>query len=64
MMKDIQAYGSSISLYREKREEKRRPIVLVPACTTRAADYYVLGQVNYLGSGTNMVFCNGSGKLA
>lgn len=64
MMKDILAYGKAISLYREDRQKKRRSIVLVPACTTRAADYYVLGQANYLGSGTNMVFCNGSGKLA
>ncbi len=62
MLKDIQEYGEAISLYR--RKGNRRPILLVPACTTRAADYYILGQANYLGSGTNMVFCNGAGKLA
>ncbi len=64
MMEDIRMYGERISLYRKKGSGKRRPIVLVPACTTRAADYYVLGQANYLGSGANMVFCNGAGELA
>lgn len=64
MLKDILKYGEIISLYRTKGSGKRRPILLVPACTTRAADYYILGQANYLGSGTNMVFCNGAGKLA
>ncbi|HBI62544.1 MAG TPA: hypothetical protein DDY31_15260, partial [Lachnospiraceae bacterium] len=64
MLNDIQKYGEAISLYRMNGKGKRRPILLVPACTTRAADYYILGQANYLGSGTNMVFCNGSGRLA
>ncbi len=64
MLKDIQEYGEAISLYRRKGKGNRRPILLVPACTTRAADYYILGQANYLGSGTSMVFCNGAGKLA
>lgn len=64
ILRDIQEYGEAISLYRRKGKGNRRPILLVPACTTRAADYYVLGQANYLGSGTNMVFCNGAGKLA
>lgn len=64
ILKDIQEYGEAISLYRRKGKGNRRPILLVPACTTRAADYYILGQANYLGSGTNMVFCNGAGKLA
>ncbi len=64
ILKDIQEYGEAISLYRRRGKGNRRPILLVPACTTRAADYYILGQANYLGSGTNMVFCNGAGKLA
>lgn len=64
ILKDIQEYGEAILLYRRKGKGNRRPILLVSACTTRAADYYILGQVNYLGSGTNMVFCNGAGKLA
>ena len=64
MVKDMQEYGEAISLYRRKGKGSRRPILLVPAYTTRAADYYILGQANYLGSGTNMVFCNMGGKLA
>lgn len=62
MMKDISTYGEAISLYRDERIVERKSILLVPACTTRAVDYYVLGQANYLGSGGNMVFCNCAGN--
>ena len=63
-MDDIRLYGESISLYRKDSCVCRKSILLIPACTTRAADYYILGQANYLGTGTNTVFCNGSGRLA
>ena len=36
----------------------RRTILLVPAMTTRTADYTVLGQAAYLSSGLTTVFCN------
>lgn len=62
MLKDIHTYGEAISLYRDNRNEERKSILLVPACTTRAVDYYVIGQANYLGNGGSMVFCNGIGN--
>lgn len=37
----------------------RRTIILVPAMTTRTADYSVLGQAGFLASGLTTVFCNG-----
>ena len=43
-------------------DQERKSILLVPACTTRSVDYYVLGQANYLGNGGYMVYCNGAGK--
>ena len=36
----------------------RRTILLVPAMTTRSADYSVLGQAAFLSSGLTTVFCN------
>ena len=62
MLEDVETYGKYISLYRDDRSVERKSILLVPACTTRAVDYYVLGQANYLGSGGNMVFCNCTGN--
>ena len=44
----------------EKRKS-RRPILLVPACTTRTVDYYVFGQGFYLSAGLKTVFCNSVG---
>lgn len=58
MLTDVKTYGDAISLYRDDCSIERKSILLVPACTTRAVDYYVIGQANYLGSGGNMVFCN------
>ncbi len=37
---------------------KRRSVLLVPAMTSRAADYTVLGQAGYLAAGLTTVFCN------
>lgn len=36
----------------------RRTILLVPAMTSRSADYSVLGQAGFLASGLTTVFCN------
>lgn len=37
----------------------RRSLLLVPAATSRTADYWIAGQANLLASGTTTVFCNG-----
>jgi hypothetical protein len=39
-------------------ETNRRSIILVPAMTSRATDYAVLGQAGYLAAGLTMAFCN------
>lgn len=42
----------------------RTPILLVPAYTTRAVDYYVAGQAGYLATGLTTVFCNAASRPA
>lgn len=61
---DIGIFGEHISLYQTNNKYDRTPIILVPACTTRAADYYASGQANYLAAGLTTVFCNSSGNQA
>ena len=39
----------------------RTPIILVPAYTSRAVDYYIAGQASYLAAGVTTVFCNAVG---
>lgn len=62
--KDIDIFGEYISLYQTNNKYDRTPIILVPACTTRTADYYASGQANYLAAGLTTVFCNSSGNQA
>jgi len=40
----------------------RRSVVVVPAATTRSADYWIVGQAGQLAAGITTVFCNGVGK--
>lgn len=37
---------------------KRKSIILVPAMTTRSADYWIFGQATLLSGGATTVFCN------
>lgn len=64
MFKDIKTYGQYTSIYQLERRNGRTPVVLVPACTTRATDYYVWGQGQYLAAGIKTVLCNSAGKAA
>ena len=61
MLEDIREYGKYTAIYQMQKHFLRTPIVLVPACTTRAADYYVWGQGQYLAAGLKMVLCNSTG---
>ena len=61
MLEDIRDYGKYTAIYQMQKHFLRTPIVLVPACTTRAADYYVWGQGQYLAAGLKMVLCNSTG---
>ena len=40
----------------------RRSILIVPALTSRSADYWIYGQSALLSAGVTTVFCTGSGK--
>ena len=62
MFKDIKDYGTYTAIYQKEHRFLRTPIVLAPACTTRAADYYVWGQGQYLAAGLKMVLCNYGGS--
>lgn len=42
--------------------DSRRSILIVPAATTRTADYWIAGQAGLLAAGTTMVFVNGAGS--
>lgn len=64
MLEDIRTYGQYTSIYQQKNRHGRTPIVLVPACTTRATDYYIWGQGQYLAAGIKTVLCNSAGKVA
>lgn len=55
---DIKEFGENTALHQFQNKYGRHSIVLVPACTTRATDYYVLGQASYLAAGLTTVFCN------
>ena len=59
-MVDIGWFAGKTTLS-QKAKYGRRPIILVPACTTRAVDYVVTGQAGYLAAGLTTVFCNATG---
>lgn len=42
--------------------DSRRSILIVPAATTRTADYWIAGQAGLLAAGTTTVFINGTGS--
>jgi len=42
--------------------DSRRSILIVPAATTRTADYWIAGQAGLLAAGTTTVFINGAGS--
>lgn len=58
MIEDIMQFGSSTAIFSLEERKHRSSIVLIPACSSRAVDYYVIGQGNYLAAGLKMVFCN------
>lgn len=53
---DLESFGNDTSII--ANPFKRRSIILVPAMTSRTADYAILGQAGFLASGLTTVFCN------
>lgn len=63
IFKDIKSFAHLTGL--SESLNMRRTILLVPAMTSRTADYTVLGQAAFLSSGLTTVFCNAvSGNYA
>jgi len=60
-IKDVIKFGERTAVHQRKNKYGRTPIILVPAYTTRAIDYYVTAQAGYLASGLTTVFCNAVG---
>ncbi|MBB5351619.1 DNA primase catalytic core [Haloferula luteola] len=56
VMTDIKKFAVSTAI--SENLGTRRTILLVPAMTSRTADYSVLGQAAFLSSGLTTVFCN------
>ena len=56
ILEDIKLFASYTGI--SEHRGIRRTILLVPAMTSRTADYTVLGQAAYLASGLTTVFCN------
>ena len=56
VMADIRQFALATAL--SENLGTRRTILLVPAMTSRTADYSVLGQAAFLSSGLTTVFCN------
>lgn len=54
VLSDIQKLTSALKL--DDRVD-RRSILIVPACTTRSADYWIYGQSGLLAAGLTTVFC-------
>lgn len=58
---DVKALAQILAISGDSRKSIRRSILLVPAATTRTADYWIAGQAGLLAGGTTTVFCNGVG---
>jgi len=55
---DIASIAKYLGISDLDGEMKRRSILLVPAMTTRSADYWIFGQAALLAGGATTVFCN------
>ncbi|NHV26803.1 CHC2 zinc finger domain-containing protein [Burkholderia sp. D-99] len=59
---DIESVSKYLGIFDPSGEMKRRSILVVPAMTTRSADYWIFGQAALLAGGATTVFCNAVDK--
>lgn len=57
VFKDIKSLSAKLSITGDGAEA-RRSVLVVPAATSRSADYWFAGQSGFLAAGTTTVFCN------
>lgn len=58
---DVMNIGRLLAAGSSAASSDRRSVLMVPAATTRTADYWLAGQASLLAGGTTTVFCNGTG---
>jgi len=58
---DIRLLSKHLSFGAKGDGHPPRTVTVVPAATTRTADYWIAGQAALLAAGTTTVFCNGAG---
>jgi hypothetical protein len=58
VQEDIKSISKYLGISDPTGEMKRRSILIVPAMTTRSADYWIFGQAALLAGGATTVFCN------
>jgi DNA primase catalytic core len=61
VFRDVVRLSEYLSIGGTKDRSPRRTIAVVPAATTRTADYWIAGQAALLAAGTTTVFCNATG---
>ncbi len=61
VFRDVRRLSEYLSIGGTKDRGPRRTIAVVPAATTRTADYWIAGQAALLAAGTTTVFCNATG---
>ena len=57
VFRDVRTLSDQLSITGDGRGA-RRSILVVPAATSRSADYWIAGQAGFLAAGTTTVFCN------
>ena len=62
VLRDVGRLAKYLSIGGTQDRSPRRTIAVVPAATTRTADYWIAGQAALLAAGTTTVFCNGTGS--
>jgi len=60
VVKDVQALAKHLSITGDG-SRTRRSVLVIPAATSRSADYWIAGQACQLAAGTTSVFANGIG---
>lgn len=58
---DVEKLATHLAIGAYDGGSPRRSIAVIPAATTRTADYWIAGQAALLAAGTTTVFCNATG---
>ena len=59
VVNDLKNLAQALAMASDDLSMPRRSLLVVPAATSRTADYWIAGQASLLASGTTTVFCNG-----